>query len=427
MHMVLTNLLLGLLSVGVGIVLLRHHNRVNFTTLTVYYGLRLLGITVLIMCLGFPYPPDTTGYLEQARRVLGGEVPNLDFATPYGFFFNYVLSLGLHISNCGITILAFFCLGEYVGLLLLRQSLLKLFDPKLVNQAIILYATSPIIILNLWLGGQDEALQILLIGVLFYLFSRQREQLTIIASVVGLYVTKIFSLWLAAPFLMWTGKKYWLYFVFINALIFLCFHCLNIRYISLGFERASGSTDSLSTLITSGNIWYLFFRLSGHMPPTYAPEVLILLLFLGASLFCLGAPKGASSGKPDALFAGIILYSLIFNAFYKMTFSTYLSYSIPFLSLLMLKGMPITIRCIYLIWSLLSAIETSFCFRVLLHPMSPEMKAGSIVYEFLLVACSLVLLVWNFNYYYTKGFSIQRGFLALCGCFAAAGRDSSKP
>ena len=415
MKMVLAKLVVSVTVCILGVWGLRLSDKLSSTKIVLYYGIRLGFMAVYLFALNGSYPSDMPGFFEQARRVLGGEIPNRDFLMPYGFFFNYLLALPLLIWNHPFTIVILFSVMECCGILMIRKALAKLtVDIALVNKSIILYLCSPIVVQCLWLGVQDEALQVTLVGILLLLYALNKSNMVVIFSVIGMAITKIFSSWLVAPFLVTYKNKKWYLFLLITAVFYFTLILFDIKIISSVFERLDGG-DVLEKLITAGNIWY-FVKLVFGSVPNYFPEILVLVSFCMIMVFCFSGYNGEKFTREN--FSNIILPMLIlfpfaFNIFYKMTFITYISYAIPFISLFMLKNASRTANVIYLVWAVLYSVNDTFCYRILYHPMSTRLVALTTLYEGLLVVISIYLCVVVVRHFVRQGYSLKSGFVKM--------------
>ena len=418
MSMVLAKLFISVVVCVIGILGLRFHSKLRNTHIVAYYGVRLGLMAVLVFMLK-KIPPDVVGYFELAQRVLLGEVPNRDFTSPYGFLYNYLVTTSCCIYKHEFSIITLFIILECCGLLLIRKSLHKIIgDAGLVNKAIILYLFSPIILQTLWLGAQDEALQVMLVGVLLYLYAQKKENSVTVLSVIGMGVTKIFSAWLVAPFLMAYRTSKWFLFLFLITLYYGVLALFKVKPFSTTFEFSSNQAGhTLADILTSGNIWWLVQKILGTVPE-HIPEGLILVLFGMIFIFCLSGCKSSPSQKanivlPDAVFAGLILFPLFFNIFYKMTFIVYLAYAIPFINIFMLRDTPKLAYKVYFVWAILYSVDSTFCWRILGSPMSNSLSVLTFAYEFLLVMLSLYLIAVVVRHYMRDGYSLKKGFLQI--------------
>ena len=416
--MVLGRLVISIVACVVALIWMRHHKTVTTASIVAYCGIRLGILVVYIFALKGSLPGDLPGFMEQAQRALNGEIPNRDFSTPYSIPFVYLLALPLLIWEHPFSYIVMFAIAECFGILLIQKALLKLTnDAALVNKSMILYMCSPIVLQLLWLSGQDEALQVTLVGLLLYIYASQKENTTTVLSFVGTAVTKIFSLWLIAPFLMTYKPSRWLLFLglvacFCGVLVFF-----DIKLFSTVFERPAGQeSDHLETMVIVGNVWWLVQGVLGFVP-AYLPEALVLVSFIAILVFCFSKCEAGCSRNPHEAFwnvilPGLILFPFAFNVFYKMTYVCYVAYAIPFISLFFLKYTSRAVLVVYLSWAVLSSINWPFQVYFL---RKPTFSSGGVVLvwigEFLIVAVTIYLGMVFIRHYARQGYSLKAGFV----------------
>jgi|HubBroStandDraft_6_1064221.scaffolds.fasta_scaffold169453_1 hypothetical protein len=376
----------------------------NAATLCVIYLVaRIAALWVMHKGLGIAVPSDVPGYFEHALRIVHGEIPNRDFSSPYGFLFNYLMAAAVYLHRDPFSILVMLQIGECVGVYLLIRAVVQ-YTGDAGNGVLLLaiYAANPIIGVNLWLGGQDESLLVLVIGSAALLATSTRRFAVMALPAILFAASKLFSLWILAPLAL---ARNWrerfgmaVGFVLVLGLIKLTGAAL----ISFEFSRAQGGGDQLAAMQTSGNLWYLVTKALQLQVPGYLPTAIVLL-----SLTVVGAWLWRQSERIPPLplvLLGSAMLGVCFQTTYRMTSPPYLAPAVAALAaLLVIPGVP-SVRWLrstigLAVWSGLWSFDETFWYRVRdALARSTQLRIVFDLYESVVVVMTVLVLACTLSW-----------------------------
>lgn len=305
-----------------------------FTICAVYLVIRLAGLGVIHEIIGLKIPSDISGYYKHSKYILEGLIPNKDFSTPYSIGFTYLLSGPIKVYNHPLSIVVTFQVAEVLGLFLFLKSIRKFSGRKKVVDIFVLYALNPVIVVNLWLGGQDESLLILVLGVACAL-TWIRFWPTVATALVSLFaITKVFSAWILFPAFLTRDNKTRLATIGIAFALLVGLWTVGIDPLQLEFQRSAsgGRAHDLSTMITNGNIWYV---LKYYFPvvewSNWAKWTAGISLASAAAFVWWLRPLDMCAADMKILYITFssVVITLTYQVTYAMTFPMYLGPIIP--------------------------------------------------------------------------------------------------
>jgi hypothetical protein len=242
----------------------------------------------------------------------------------------------------------------------------------------------------LWLSGQDESLQVLGTGALLYLMACGATGLA--TSLVGtavMHVTKIFSAWLVAPFMVRQKMRYCLISAGLLVLTYGILWRNGVPPLCATFDRGSGASDDLAHMVTSGNLWYwLSICWKTPIPPWLPEGVVAVLLFV----VLLAVWRASRAPALEAVALGTAGCTVVFSCFYKMTFGAYAAAAILPLSWLVRARFSGWGRVGYVIWCVILAVDSSVWYHIRAHPMGRAATAGWLLLQTGLVGLHLAIL-----------------------------------
>jgi hypothetical protein len=358
-----------------------------------YLMARIAGLWIVHKGLGIAMPSDVPGYFEHALRVGGGEVPNREFSTPYGFLFNYLMAASVTIWRDPFSILVMLQIAECLGLyLLIRAVVAATGDRRDGALLLLVYATNPIVALNLWLGGQDESMLTLVLGSAAVLATSTRRWLVMGLPAMLFVASKLFSAWILAPLAL---SRSWWDRLGMAAGLAACLTFIKLSgaaLFSFEFSRQQGSADQLGSAQTSGNLWYLMTQITPAPLPSYVSTGLTL-----TALLLVGVWLWLRADRVPALWlvlVGTALFGLCFQVTFRMTSSPYLAPCVAALAavLVMRHGSTAALAA----WSGLWSFEGTLWYRLRdLLPGSAVMRVVFDLYEVVLVGSTIFVLVWT--------------------------------
>jgi len=360
-----------------------------------YLIVRVVGLWVIHKGLGVTLPSDVPGYFEHALRILGGEVPNREFSTPYGFLMNYLMAAAAFIYRDPFSILVMFQIGECLGLyLLLRAVVRQTGDARDGALLLLVYATNPLIAINLWLGGEDESLLVLALGAAAVL-STSRRTLAVMGLPAILFSTsKLLSAWILAPLALARGWWERLGMAVGLAALLGLIKLSGAALLSFDFARPEGTSDQLASVQTSGNLWYLITEVLHVQVPGYLPTALALVTLAGAGGWLW---LEARRIPPLSLvLIGTAVLGLCFQVTYRMTAPPYLAPAAAAMAAILVMQNAST--GVLALWLGLWSFENTVWFRLRDQLAdSPVLRTVFDLYELALILTTVVALGWSIS------------------------------
>ena len=178
----------------------------RFTLLV--FGLLLssrLGLFLLTFVVA-RIPPQSdvvTYYMVDAKSVLTGNIPYADFTTAYAPGFPYLASLIVRVWDSPVALILFAVLIETVALAAWLAVSRRCFDEAMTRRAAILYVTSPLVLINVAVDGQNQVLLAALLGLSLLFSTEGRTAMSGFAC--GLSVACVKALGLIYAPVLWAG------------------------------------------------------------------------------------------------------------------------------------------------------------------------------------------------------------------------------
>jgi hypothetical protein len=272
---------------------------------------------------------DVKGYELHIKWVLEGRVPNRDFSSPYGFYFNYILSIPYFLFKNPAIIMIILQLFELLGFFLFYLSIKKLLSNYRAKIFALLYFTNPLVIAWFAFDGQDESLMIFAFGAIFYAVVFSNRIFIFFSSCFSLFAVKITALAVVIPLIMVLSRRD----IFGNLLFALLFLftplILNSKIFGFQFEWENGF-DVLVEYFFPGNIWFLFSQIFENKNLLLMSSRLItILLFLSVTLMLLQLKNKIF--KPVFVAFGVCLYTFSFQIGSSYVSPGFIATIIPFL------------------------------------------------------------------------------------------------
>lgn len=389
-----------------------------------YYGARLLGLLFLLFGLKMPYPSDLPWFVN----ILAEGMNSGGFHTAYGSLFCYLMgSIGC-VWSSPLALVIVFSFFELVGVLLVRGVLQRISGQRFSDACLWLYMLNPIVLQGVWLGGQDEAIQVFSVSVLLWLMVSQRNLLLPVAGAFLLHLTKPQSIWLIGAFLVTGNLLEWTIFSAVAAGIFCLGTLTGLHHYELGGLGAQA-------IVPSGNVCFFSVKVFGQtLNGTYV-LVLIGVLFLIEAIFCMGG-SGKGERKNDLLATAIasVLFGLTFAFLSPFVFPSYITYAIPFFAIILIDAHASKRAwSAYALWSVAYSMDATLNYRVFQSiPKGNELSPAGTLWAALILALHIWLFVEVLAIARHKGFSLRKGlhqFLPrfawhhLCPAFKQSGRE----
>jgi hypothetical protein len=368
-----------------------------------YLVARITALWIMHKGLGIAVPSDVPGYFEHALRIVHGEVPNREFSSPYGFLFNYLMAAAVFVHRDPFSILVMLQVGECIGLyLLIRAVVQHTGDARHGVLLLAIYAANPLVAVNLWLGGQDESLLVLVIGSAALLATSTRRLAVMAFPAILFAVSKLFSVWILAPLALARNWRERFGMAVGFAVLLGLIKLTGAALISFEFSRAQGGGDQLAAMQTSGNLWYLVTKVLQLQVPGYLPTAVVLL-----SLTAVGGWLWLQSRRIAPLplvLIGSAMLGLCFQLTYRMTAPPYLAPAVAALAALL--AMPDTSPLRWLpsatglaVWSGLWSFDETFWYRVRdALSGSTRLRIMFDVYDFVVVVTTALALACTISW-----------------------------
>jgi len=384
-----------LAAVGILATLLIYHRKIRTPScigivIVLFYTARITSLLLLHLAFRWPVPPDTEFYYNHAIWLLEGQVPNRDFSSPYGFLFTYLLAVPVAIVRQPVSISILFQSAEALGAYFIFRTLRGVVGQESAGRACVLYLVNPLVLVSLWLTGQDECLLILVLGVALLLIRSSRSVMSGILAALLFYLTKLFSIWTLGPMMLTRPRRAWYGAVATAVVVTGVAIGIGSNLFSVDSERSNG-VDELGKLMTSGNIWYLISFKAPHLAASMVPAV-VTLVALGAAGASLCALRRAMD---DAVFVlyGTALFTMVFQCTYRMTFGQYVSLAVPaFLALFALRPRYSYVIPLMAVWTAFLALDHTVYYRVFRGANDIALPAFVIF-----VVCQVLLVAGNWG------------------------------
>jgi len=324
-----------------------------------YYALRLAGAYVLICVLNI-VPSDLSIWAEYyAPKVIGGEMPGVDFLTFYFIGFHYVTAFATYLFHSPFGIACLFTACEMLALICWFRVLRNVWGSEIATKGVVLYLSSPFATMVSFMSAQDEPL--FLLGMAAYLYFVIVESSPVKGAITtGLAVlcTKMTVGLYLAPVVLLKGYKGLGCFAAIFCLYCLCSVIFGVNPFNIQVE--SGGVVAQRLLL--GSIWYFFPHVSESI------QVAVFLLFGGVWGLLLLPNLLFSQVSVKHRLTAIALMTvgveLIFSLTYHTVYNAYILPSIPFLILLCLGRFKLQKIAILVVscWMMLACFKDPFLY-----------------------------------------------------------------
>ncbi len=235
---------------------------------------RLAACVLVFVVLDFALPSDVRGYYATfADAVLQG---GRHEQSPYSPGFDHVLAALKWLSPGLLGVVVAMVVAE-IGAFALVMSLGDGERPSWGTSMATVWLLSPVSLLHVALGGQDEALVLLTWAAVALLIVRGRSVAAGIVVAVGVAGTKLLGAFAALPAIGQPAHRLWR----MGAAATLACGAVAAVCISTGVPL--GNVLSEAVLTTSGNLWAVPAIVSGTGTPRPAPVLSLLALVTLAS------------------------------------------------------------------------------------------------------------------------------------------------
>ena len=227
---------------------------------------RLAACLLAFVVLDLPLPGDVRGYYTAfADAVLASGRHEL---SPYSAGFDYLLAAVLRLSGSSLSFVLLM-IGAEVAALAVVLHLLDRHRPEYALPIGVLWFVSPVSLLHIALGGQDEALILLAWSLVAWLALSGRSVAAGATVAVGVACTKLLGLFAALPLV---GQPRRSVGRAAGAAVALG-GVLALVQVQAGIP--TGNLASESRLVTSGNLWTLPAIAMGWGRPSSVPGLLV--------------------------------------------------------------------------------------------------------------------------------------------------------
>lgn len=258
---------------------------------------------------------DIRGWLEHGVRIVGGEMPGIDFISPYGIGFNGMLGLCSWIHPSTFSIAIGFAMVEFAGVVLFWIAMKRIVTEELQSKVLWLYVTSPLVMLNCGWDVQDEGVLLFFISLCVLLVVTKKFSVIPYVAVLGVLSTKLLSLIYFAPFFLTLSIRESVKFGVLLAVVWSLEFFLGISPFDLRFERLAGGFDQIAGMITSNNLWYLIDAVH-HFEQLWICDVVFVAVYWLLLVFML-TWNGNDTARILPRMLGIS--GVCFMLFFKMT------------------------------------------------------------------------------------------------------------
>lgn len=413
MKLIVAKLAVNVLGLCLAFGLAKKKIKITTPIITVYFAARLSAMACIGIMVNY-YPGDVTWF----QTLINEGWADGHFRLAYGSLFCVMLGATLEVVNSPLTILIVFSFCEWIGTLLIFKASYKYYSERTASTAVMLYLLNPITLQGVWLGGQDEGIQILAVGLLLWVLgTKQSGGLVPLFGSIMVHATKPQSLWVVAPFLHPFRRLHWMLFALFIILLFAVTNLTGLH--SYRFIQ----TDS--PVIGGSSVWFLLEKASGWFPHTGVAFGLVFMFFSLGSLLCMGLPTVTIQDKITQIGFVSILFALIYALIGPFVFPQYCTYALPFIGLLVLNARPsIIVMTVYALWSLLYSLDASVIYRIFkAFQLGSPLSLTGYVWTTTIVMLHFVMLGIILNRIYLSGGTLKRGMASLVSKL----RDENNP
>lgn len=276
--------------------------------------------SVLFLAVGLPAQSDVPAYYyPQARAVVEGGVPYLDFRSSYGPIFPYLAALPTLLWRSPKSIILLSIILEGLSILIWWRAGRMAYAEPALRLSLLLYLCNPVAIINVAIAGQNQVWLSALWGLSIYLAFVRRDFFAGVCLGLSALGVKILG-FLVAPYLWLTSRSRP---VFAGGLVSV----IGLAVVPFWFLGA----DLLQPIrlegdqISSGNLPYLATLLGLDLAGrSSALRLNVLLgLVLGALSLCLWISRREEDGLERTL-RDVVLVMLAFMTLSKKSYTNYL-------------------------------------------------------------------------------------------------------
>jgi hypothetical protein len=318
----------------------------------VFAASRLGACALAFLVLEFALPSDVRGYytaFAEAALTTGRHE-----SSPYSPGFDYLLAALRWWSPNLLSVVVVMIVAE-VGALALLLRFLDRHSPALSRPIAVLWLVSPVSLLHVALGGQDEALILLIWTVMASLAMGGRARAAGMALAIGVACTKLLGLFGGLPLVGQPIERTWR----AAAAALAAGGVLAALLVAVGIPF--GNALSESRLVTSGNVWALpVIAFGSGRPEPALAQVILALAVLAAAVVYLHRHPWPTSVSQMLRVSGTI--GCVFLLVSQKSFANYLVIFLPGVLFLALQASP-AVRVFLLAVALpVSAFEPSLWF-----------------------------------------------------------------
>ncbi len=345
----------------------------------VFAGSRLVGCAFAFLVLDLALPSDVRGYYTAfAEAVLNAGRSD---RSPYSPGFDYLLAALRWWWASSLSFVVLMMVAEIAAVVLVLR-LLDRHRPALSLPIAVLWLVSPVSLLHVAIGGQDEALVLLVWSVVASLAVGGRAVAAGMTIVVGLASTKVLALFAALPFAGTSHERIWRVVatcLVLGGLLAAALHALGVPL---------GDVVAESRLATSGNLWALpAIALGWGRPVPMLGAMLVGTAVLAAALVYMHVRPWPASADQVLRVTGTI--GCLFLLLGQKSFANYLVIFLP--GVLFLALQVSSAERVFLLSVVLpvSAFEPSLWF----YFAEGEALVGSAAGRLVMLAADLVLVL----------------------------------
>jgi hypothetical protein len=318
----------------------------------VFAASRLGACVLAFVVAGLALPSDVRGYYATfADAVLaGGRHPS----SPYNPGFDYLLALLRWWSPSLLGVVIFMIAAEVAALVLVRR-ILDRHAPAWSWPLVVLWLVSPVSLLYVALGGQDEALILLVWAGVATMALGGRSVAAGIAAAGGFAGTKLLGLCAALPLAGLPIARTW------RAGLAAMVATAVIAGLCVGLAIPFGNVLGEARLVTSGNVWALPVLASGGRPQPRFVFVAVAVICLAAAILHMRRHPWPTSIAQILRMSGTT--GCLFLLVSQKSFAHYLVMFLPGVFFLILQAPPAARALLLSIVLPISAVEPSLWFH----------------------------------------------------------------
>jgi len=390
-----TAVFISLISILLYKIFNKSFNNSNYVYLKtgLFISTRIVAFIIIFLIIKISPQSDVTAfYYPQAKNILQGNIPYLDFESSYSFLFPFLYSLPLIIWDTPLVFIIIAIVFELISINIWEKVLNIFFNEITAQKVIFIYLLNPISFFSVIINGQNQILIVLFLGLAILFQQKKKELWSGLFLGLGLLFTKyLFLIFVPVLVLLSAQKRKLIISFFIAGILpLILLYVFNINtLLPLIIE---------SKKYTSGNLPFLLSALfTTILNYEFLLNMLLFLIYFGVIIYLYKNYISSHSNKAVVLnFISVVF--LLFMLFSKKSYTTYLIIGfIPIISFIIYSELNLKTLIALNIFGIISVIEPSLWFRIM-NNITLSSRDSNIYPGIFFILIEVILISFYFFY-----------------------------